>query len=430
MHVKRISVRRKGDGRRFAVIASAAILLAGCDLDVVNPGPVDDSFLNDPAAFNAIVNGITRNLNWALNVVATDGGLRTREIHITDVNDWNGISYLAHMGLPNTDAPNYLNPWGHGQAARWIGEDFLRRAALQLSPEELRVNVPVARGSLWTGFANRLLGEYFCEAVFDGGPAMPSVEYMRRAEELFTAAIEIATATGNSEIATAAKAGRASVRVHLGDWEGAVADAAGVPTDFDFHLPYYTDGDWRYYNNLAYTSGYTVWNTPVADYYLATGDPRTAWVVGDSPMVPSTVDPWSATGVPNYRQLKYREWGDPIRVAGGTEMRLIEAEAFLREGDIPAAMALLTEVRARAGVEPWPEPASAEEAWALLKRERGIELWLEGRRMADLRRWEETETPGALDPHELGLTNGGPDLSNRALCIPIPDTERERNPNL
>jgi len=47
-----------------------------------------------------------------------------------------------------------------------------------------------------------------------------------------------------------------------------------------------------------------------------------------------------------------------------------------------------------------------------------------------LRRWQETATPGALTAHELGGTQGGPDLRNRALCMPIPDIEREMNANL
>ena len=64
----------------------------------------------------------------------------------------------------------------------------------------------------WVGFANRVLGDNMCEAVIDGGPAEPNADYFTRAEAAFTAAI--AVQTGNLE--TAAYAGRAQVRVHLG----------------------------------------------------------------------------------------------------------------------------------------------------------------------------------------------------------------------
>ena len=61
-------------------------------------------------------------------------------------------------------------------------------------------------------------------------------------------------------------------------------------------------------------------------------------------------------------------------------------------------------------------PADMDEAWAFLKRERGIELWLEGRRLADFKHWRADNTPGALDPLELGTVarDGmlGPDMTN------------------
>ncbi len=69
-----------------------------------------------------------------------------------------------------------------------------------------------------------------------------------------------------------------------------------------------------------------------------------------------------------------------------------------------------------------------DEAWALLKRERGIDLWLEGRRLGDLRRWQEDNTPGALDPREV--VGEASHLQVQDLCFPISKAERDRNPNL
>ena len=78
---------------------------------------------------------------------------------------------------------------------------------------------------------------------------------------------------------------------------------------------------------------------------------------------------------------------------------------------------------------PW-SAASLNEAWTVFKRERGIELWLEGRRMGDLRRWQATNTPGDLHPLE---TPGHPDswlVANQTLCYDIPEDERLANPNV
>ena len=68
---------------------------------------------------------------------------------------------------------------------------------------------------------------------------------------------------------------------------------------------------------------------------------------------------------------------------------------------------------------PWPA-TTITEAWTALKRERGIELWLEARRLGDERRWVEAGTPGDME-----------DMSDRVrLCFPIGLGERRANPNV
>jgi hypothetical protein len=85
-------------------------------------------------------------------------------------------------------------------------------------------------------------------------------------------------------------------------------------------------------------------------------------------------------------------------------------------------------------------PADLDEAWTVFKRERGIELWLEARRMNDLRRWEDDSVDGGeLHPLETRSssspvapsflrTPGQP--GEASLSYPIPRDERESNENL
>jgi starch-binding outer membrane protein, SusD/RagB family len=78
-------------------------------------------------------------------------------------------------------------------------------------------------------------------------------------------------------------------------------------------------------------------------------------------------------------------------------------------------------------------------AWNLLQRERGIELWVEGRRIADLRRW--ATTPGFADfnvvrlaaaPQPASADEYRNVLNNPMgeLCLPMSQEERNSNPNL
>ncbi|MGH7462800.1 MAG: RagB/SusD family nutrient uptake outer membrane protein, partial [Longimicrobiales bacterium] len=71
---------------------------------------------------------------------------------------------------------------------------------------------------------------------------------------------------------------------------------------------------------------------------------------------------------------------------------------------------------------------TAAEVWTLLKRERGVELWLEARRLGDLRRWKAENTPGTLSPLESVGTTAH--LAKQDLCFPISRSERDTNPNV
>ena len=425
----RTEERKRTTGGVAVALLLGAMTLTGCDFSVSNPGPVADPFLDDAGAHQAIINGAQRELNYAIGVVGMDDANRTREFSAGDVNPWEGVSYEGFLGIATSNVPGYLDPWGPTQAARWITNDATRRF------EEVGANNDVrTQAHLWGGFALRILGERYCEVVFDGAGAVPNTEALTRAELRFSDAI---SGGGSAETTMAATAGRASIRVSQGNWSGAVSDANQVPDDFKFALDYHGGGAWRYYNwfvqggGLSGGGAYTVWNTHYVDYYLETGDPRTPWV--DTGVIQSTsFTEMNVTEFPYYAQTKYTEMGDDIDLVTGTEMRLIEAEALLRGGDMDGAMVKINHVRALAGMDPWaPAPVTIEDAWAYLKRERGIDMWLEGRRLADLRRWRADSSPGALHPLENGIgPNGGPDLTNRALCLPIPDDEVDQNENL
>ena len=83
--------------------------------------------------------------------------------------------------------------------------------------------------------------------------------------------------------------------------------------------------------------------------------------------------------------------------------------------DVTAATGLINQGRATAGL-PALTVASESAAWTSLIRERGAVLWLEGRRLYDLRRW---------------LAEGrNTQLQGRSSCIPISLEEIGANPNL
>jgi hypothetical protein len=398
--------------------ALCAALLAGCQLDVTNPGPIQADALDDAKALTAVVNGAGRDLAEALNWNAYTGAAVAREIFPAGSTGSFGITPRQQAGTLADDDGN--DWWNQSQRARWTAEQAVVRVKDVLGTAA-GTNVSLAQALIWAGFANRLLGENFCDGVIDGGPKEPYTIYLERAEANFTEAIAIATAVNNANLVTAATAGRASVRLDRNNLTGAATDAATVANAFAYRMSYFTT-DLDQYNRVYWASAnqpyraHTVWNTFYDAYRKQTRDPRVPFdssatvLVGDAAVGNLGRVRW-------YFQTKYTGQTSPINLVTGWEMRLIEAEAKLVANDVAGAMTLLNAHRVSLGLAPWTA-ANATEAWTALKRERGIELWLEARRLGDFRRWAALNRPGTSD-----------DMTGRDLCFATPLSEKETNPN-
>lgn len=407
--------------RAVPCLTAVALLgaLSACQLDVTNPGPVQAANLQDAKAIPGVVNGAGRDLAEALNWVAYTGAAVAREIFPAGSTGSFGITPRQQNGILADDDGN--DWWNQAQRARWTAEAAIDRVKTVLGATA-STNAQLAQALVWAGFANRLLGENFCDGIINSGPLQPSSVYLERAEANFTEAITVANAANNTNLATAALAGRASVRLDRNNLTGAVADAAGVANTFAYKMPYYTT-DLDQYNRIYWATAnqpyraHTVWNTFYENYRKTTKDPRVPFdssltvLVGDAAVGNLGRVRW-------YFETKYNGQTSPINLVTGWEMRLIEAEAKLVGNDVTGAMALVNGHRVALGLAPWTA-ADATEAWTALKRERGIELWLEARRLGDFRRWTALNRPGTSD-----------DMAGRNLCFATPLSEKETNPNL
>jgi starch-binding outer membrane protein, SusD/RagB family len=406
--------------RHLAALAATLAALAACDFRVTNPGPVQDDFLDQGAAYPAIVNGAGRSLSEAINWVSYTGAAVARELNPAGSTGSFGITVQQQNGKLVDD--EVTTHWSTAQQARWTAEEGAKRMRAGLGQAEFAKSKDAAQIMLWVGYANRLLAENMCDAVIDGGPRQAYTVHLERAEAAFTEALAIATTAADTRMATAARAGRASVRALRGNWAGATADAGGIANDFVYQMVYNTV-DIDQYNRIYWAGAnqpyraHTVWRTFYEEYFRTTKDPRVAW--DQDPRTPTGDAAVGTLGrVPWYFQTKFNRREAPINLSSGWEMRLIEAEAKLAANDVAGAAALVNAHRVALKLDPWPA-ATAEQAWTALKRERGIELWLEARRLGDLRRWAAARTPGAVD-----------DMAGRDVCFPVSRAEKETNKNL
>jgi hypothetical protein len=440
---------------RAGVITFLSVaVLAGCE--VTNPGPIQDEFLQgDPLRSAATQQGM---INGAIRAVAelySDGSytqaLLAREIFPGGQTGSTGHNVIVQGGhlIPGDD----VGYFGNAVEARFIAETAIKRFTEVQAPANM-----MYQAHLWAAYAYRNLGFWWCDAVvtnLDPDSREPGTyergtqAYLNRAVTNFTAALAAASTDAQRH---AARAGRAQARLHLGDYAGAAADAATVPTDFNFYITMdaletaYQNAFWEAQSGVF--RSFSIRHTFFETYYTQTGDPRARWDRDPNPayaLATASLQGYSGgpanqrASVPFLRQRKYIDKGDDIRLAGGAEMRLIEAEALLRGAtpNVTGAMTLINAVRTRnrsdltgnAPLAPYTA-TTAVDAWSALKRERYIELWLEGHRLSDERRWAATNAPGSNDTPPFEQQSALFSQNPRSYCLDIPVSERDRNPNV
>src|SRR5947208_7605630 len=412
-------------------LTAVALLLTACDTSVTNPGLTPDGTLDKPEAWPAIVVGARRALADAIGSASATGGQLlywsaavTFEINPAGSTGSFGIPTDVQAGILN-DATSSAD-WASSNQARFVPEDAVRRFKRVMPDTLFGKSLLVGQAYLYAGFANRTLGESFCQSVIplqnpDGSLAPGNLGshtlYFLRADTAFTNALAVFAATGKTDTQTvnfilAARAGRASVRADLasyglGPWSDATADAALVPSAFVFQAPYSAASPDQY--NYLYWAranqsfrAHTEWGTFYEDYYRRTRDPRVKW---DTTTKSDTLGDAAVAKfggrVPFWPEAKYTTTSAPVRLSSGWEMRLIAPEAALVANDLPTAQSKINARRRALRADTVLAKtldtvvvATIADGWTALKTERAIELWLEARRLGDLRRWLDNSVPG------------------------------------
>jgi hypothetical protein len=401
--------------RPLAVAVAAAAVLSACSgyLDVTNPGPIEDTKLQSIEAVPGFVTGMSGDLSNALDEIVRITGIASDELAHGGSYTGEGLWYRGIIRSEDIDGQ-----WALMQRARWVAEKGIERIkSVEGYPYD--TDPAAARANLLAGFADRLLGENVCRAVIDGGPAESDSVHFQRAQAYFTEALRIAAARNVVDVTNAAYAGRASVRAALGDWTGAVADAQQVPASF-VYLALFSSNSTRESNSLVQETyvrrEFTVFATQWAQVF---NDPRVPWDTIYTNSAKTAVQKGQDGKTNFFRQRKYPDLGADIPLAKGTEMLMLRAEERLRADDIGGAFALINQQRTQYKLAALTPPATIDAAWQIFKKEYGAVVWLEGRRLWQLRRWS-----AAAGPSHSAFLDG------RDKCIPIGLTELQSNPNL
>jgi hypothetical protein len=430
--------------KRITAGAFCVALLSACE--VTNPGPVQDEFLAEDASQQGLINGAIRRMNELIGNGAYTLALTAREIFPGGQTGASGHDVATQGGeIQEGSFGGYFND---AQQARFIAETAIKRFTQVDAPDNM-----MYQAHLWAGYAYRYLGDWWCDAVIgstDPADTEPgSFEagtdgYYDRAITNFTTALTFASTDAERY---AARAGRAQAYLALGQWANAAADAAVVPNTFAFQIQM-DDLEQATYNQLYWATAttpyiaYSMVNTFFKSHYDATGDQRARYEANAAfPLANASLSGYGQVDFLN--QTKYDDRSDDMNMATGWEMRLIQAEAIIRQ--TPAnhldALALINQVHTRilsdlttpASALPALTSTSVAETASHLTRERYLELFLEGKRAPDERRWARFPLPAGTTidvPDWSGLSNIFVPVASRSLCYDIPTAERDANPNV
>lgn len=266
----------------------------------------------------------------------------------------------------------------------------------------------IALNSAIAGFSLILLGEGFCSGSINVGPALTSAQLFDSAEVRFTKAITAATAAGDANILNLAYAGRARARIDKGNKAGAAEDAAKVPVAFVYNAT--ADATVGRRNNRMFQQNNQSFSVTVATAFRTLNDPRVS-VTNQNRLAADQVNQvWT--------QNKFPSLTASFPITSGIETQLILAEA--RGG--ADGLAILNALRARSGVALPALAASTDFTQALID-ERSRELFLQGNRWYDVRRFNTTLVPAT------GTAYGKGGVYGDQRCWPLPDAETLANPN-
>lgn len=417
-------------GRPTLVLAALAMLTTGCLSDLLEvdiPTQVEADLMENASNAPFLMAGMVGEFECGFGGYAATGGLLGFEFD--DSMWWNGLGLeIDRRTLPTTGfsvsaliaaCGGNLSSYVPLSRARWQADDLLAKLKRWTDAEVPNRGAQIAKAAAYAGYSRVLLGEGMCTVAFDEGGELQPSDVFQQAEAMFTEALAAAPA---ADIRNMALVGRARTRLNLGRYADAAADAAQVPLGF-VKLATFSQASARRenkifnYNNFGGNMTVSPLYRPDVMRFQGVPDPRVPVVDAGRNGFNGVTRLWT--------QTKYTGKNSSMRLATWDEAQLIIAEERWRANQEQATVGIINLLHSRTTPAlPAFQSSDRQAIWEQLMYERRAALFLESHHLGDLRRysWPLYPAPGERD--ENGILYGD------QRCIPLPDIERDNNPNL
>ena len=393
-----------------------------------NPGQLSAGTLYVPTNAGILVNGAISDFECAFSRYATGTGILGDELT-------NAISNSANFNYDRRTVQTNEN-YGTATCTSTTGQQPPIYATLSIARAD--ADTVAARLETWTdadvpnrtkligqsyayaGYSLVLLGEAMCTAAINLGPELSSAQVFAEAKTRFDKAITAATTANDATTLNLARLGRARTQLDLGQTAAAGTDAALIPATFVANTSMDAVNARR--QNF-------VWQATGSSFWASVDPSFRGLTIGGNPdprVAVTSQNRNGTAGTPIYTADKFASLTTPIPVAKYAEAQLIVAEAATAANNLTAAETAINNARnTHAGMPQYSATGQTQaQVLAQIIEERRRELFLEGHRLGDIRRYQLTLNPATGSAYPAGGAYGS------QSCFPLPDVERINNPSI
>jgi starch-binding outer membrane protein, SusD/RagB family len=428
------SLHRTGNRALIGALAlTTTVVTSGCEdvfsLKQSNPGSLTAESVYQPTNAQLLVNGAISDFECSFSRYVVNSGLFMDELHDAiasssnyDIDRRTLFTISPYSGgCGNTQQPGYYTAFS---TARGTADEAYKRLDGWTDAEVANRTRLMGQMAAYAGYSIVFLAEGMCTAAINLSPEMTPAQLFAEAILRFDKAITAATTANDQTTLNFARLGRARAQRGAGNLVAAGTDAALIPANFVVATS--PDATNTRRQNMVFI--HTVQNL-----YSSVDSSFRGLTLGGAPDPRVVVVNSNSTGTATvagqvWRASKYPLVTTPMPIARYAEAQLILAEARAATNDLTGAAAAINAARnsGRTGMPQFdPTGMTQAQIQTQIIEERRRELFLEGHRLGDIRKYNLPLNPPIGRTYAIGSGTYGDQR-----CFPLPDVERNNNPNI
>lgn len=432
----------------LSLILLLAVGIGACDLlEVENPNTLEEQQLNEPTSAAPMVGGLQSAVTRGLGYIYAPYSSASDELIWVGTRDAYANLSRGNIANPNNEFTDLA--FTYVAEAEWTAREFVGRLEGFQEEGTLPDEQLLARAYLYGAIIKTTVGDMFSNWAFSDQREAGEPLGEENMTQLYDQALGWVNSglELDSNFQTELQAMKARILFSRSAWDKvhpagdvntsnplvsnqAAADAARAALDmmenedFAYALPVTSNGDFESYVADQINQRQEI--APDTTVYVesVSSDGKVVDNVTFEDPVDEVVHPYLQDVITSKYSGQGTQFQD-IKIVSAREMHLIIAEVALANGNTGAFDTAINNLRDLDGLSDYDGPSEGVGRQELLEDSRQANLYLQGRRLTDMYRFEDP-SPGA----DQGWIEASPAVQNPGTFFPLTGTEIRSNPNL